>query len=350
MQPFWHPDQYLRRRPHLADRATILKAWREWFVGQGFLEVDTPVMQVSPGCEVHMRGFSTMLHNANPAQRCSLWLQTSPEFAMKKILVAGEPKIFQFAHSFRNGERTERHHPEFTMLEWYRLHDGYETLQADCAALLRQAALAVGRNVATWQGMSCDLTAELEILPVEDAFQRYCGFSILGTAEDSANPDASLPLLLKQAKKTGIHLAPDDRWEDIFFRFVLEFIEPKLGAGRPTVLTDYPVSMAALARAKPSDPRVAERFELYACGLELANGYGELTDPVIQRQRFEADMALKERLYGERFPIDPDFLAALEFGLPSCAGIALGFDRMVMLASGASRIEDVLWLPLATVE
>jgi len=137
-----------------------------------------------------------------------------------------------------------------------------------------------------------------------------------------------------------------DSWEDVFFRIMFEKIEPRLGMGRPTILCEYPISMAALARAKPGDPRVAERFELYVCGVELANAFGELTDPDIQRERLAADMELKEELYGVRWPVDDDFLAALDHGLPDCAGIALGFDRLVMLASGASHIEEVLWLPV----
>lgn len=350
MENWWQPYEHARKRPYLTGRMAVQRAWRQWFYEQGFAEVDTPALQVSPGCEVHMRGFSSELHNINPTERRKLWLRTSPEFALKKLVVAGEEKIFEFAHCYRNGERTERHHPEFTMLEWYRANSGFEQLYADCHDLLKLAAAAGGRSVAEWQGMHCDLTAGLEILPVDEAFRRYVGFSILETAKDPYNPDASLELLLKEARARNMHLAPDDRWEDVFFRFMLEFIEPKLGQERPTALTHYPVSMAALARPSPADPRVAERFELYACGVELSNGYGELTDPAVQRKRFEADMALKERLYGERFPIDPDFLRALEQGMPPTAGIALGFDRVVMLATGAARIDDVLWAPLAVVE
>ncbi len=137
-----------------------------------------------------------------------------------------------------------------------------------------------------------------------------------------------------------------DSWEDVFFRIMFEKIERRLGMGRPTILCEYPISMAALARAKPGDPRVAERFELYVCGVELANAFGELTDARIQRERLEADMDLKDRLYGVRWPVDEDFLAALDHGLPDCSGIAMGFDRLAMLATGASRIEDVLWLPV----
>jgi lysyl-tRNA synthetase class 2 len=228
------------------------------------------------------------------------------------------------------------HHPEFTMLEWYRAgsgsEGGYETIMEDCAALL---ALA-GPGELRWEGKACDPAATPERLTVAQAFDRHAGVDVLATVGDAQ----------KLARTAGITMHDGDRWDDVFFRVMFARIEPRLGVGRPTILCEYPISMAALARAKPGDSRVAERFELYACGVELANAFGELTDPAIQRARLEADMDEKERLYGLRWPVDEDFLAALEHGLPPCAGIALGFDRLVMLASGATRIEDVLWLPV----
>jgi lysyl-tRNA synthetase class 2 len=266
-------------------------------------------------------------------------LHTSPEFAMKKLLVAGVPRLFQLARVFRNGERSRLHHPEFTMLEWYRAGASYCDLMADCEALLRAAATRY-----EWDGREADPSAPWTYVSVAEAFERWVGIDLLATAPDPGTP--SLPLLTDAARPTGIAPHEGDEWEDLFFRIFLERIEPQLGIGAPTILYDYPISMAALARPKPEDPRLAERFELYLCGVELANAFGELTDAAEQRRRFARDRAAKEARYGFSYPVDEAFLAALAHGMPESAGIALGFDRLVMLASGASRIEDVLWAPV----
>ncbi len=341
---YWRPDLLAERLPYLRARGRIEGAVRDWFVERGFVEVQTPVLQVSPGMEPHLKAFATSLETPSGEQRAR-YLHTSPEFAMKKLLAGGVPRPFQFARAFRNAERSALHHPEFTMLEWYRARESYDTIMADCASLLHVAALAAGRPLLTWNGEACDPAADVEMLTVAEAFARYAGIDLLATTRrDPADPD--LAVLAQAATPLGIVPHEGDRWEDLFFRIMFERIEPKLGFGAPTLLYEYPVSMAALARVKPGDALVAERFELYVCGVELANGYGELTDAAIQRRRFAADMALKEKLYGERYPVDEDFLAALEHGLPECSGVALGFDRLAMLASGAARIEDVLWLPV----
>ncbi|TXL69999.1 EF-P lysine aminoacylase GenX [Vineibacter terrae] len=342
--PSWRPDRLSRRLPLLAARGRILRALRRWFDDAGFVEVETPALQVSPGMEVHLKAFATEIE-APDGRHGRLYLHTSPEFAMKKLLAGGVPLLFQLARVWRNGERSDRHHPEFTMLEWYRAEAGYESLMDDCEALLRAALAASGGSLLRWQGATSDPARPFERLAVAEAFQRYAGIDLLATAPDPQAPDAAA--LARGAVRAGIRPRPSDTWEDIFFRVMLEHIEPRLGFGRPTILYDYPVSMAALSRPKPGDPRLAERFELYVCGLELANAFGELTDAAVQRRRFEADMAMRRALYGEAYPVDEDFLAALEHGLPPSAGIALGFDRLVMLATGATRIEDVLWLPVA---
>ena len=332
----WRPDRLARRLPHLQVRAEIQAAFRRWFEDAGFVEVETPILQLAPGAEVHLAGFATQWQTpeGEPHQR---WLHTSPEFAMKKLLAGGALRLFQFARVFRNGERGALHHPEFTMLEWYRAHAGYQTIMEDCAALL---SLVPSREL-RWQGRLCDATAAPERLTVADAFARHAGVDLLATIGEEGPGDAA-----RLAREAGLAMHEGDSWDDVFFRIMFDKIEPHLGVGRPTILCEYPISMAALARAKPDNPRVAERFELYCCGVELANGFGELTDARLQRARLEADMAEKERLYGVRWPIDEDFLAALEHGLPECAGVALGFDRLVMLATGAERIDDVLWLPV----
>lgn len=350
-QPWWHPEALARRRENLDVRQRVMRALRCVFQAEGFVEVETPILQVSPGNEPHLHPFATQLNSPHPDEPSrTLFLHTSPEFAMKKLLVAGLPKIFQFAHVFRNGERSSRHHPEFLMLEWYRAEADTQAIMADCEALVRAAARAsnvhtftVGANGAA---CSCDPFSAWERLSVADAFTRYAGIDLLKTTPVPLVPDAGL--LAEQIRHSGVvRVAEADSWEDLFFRVLGEVIEPLLGCERPTFLCDYPISQAALARPHPHDPRLAERFELYIGGLELANAFGELTDANEQARRFYADAALKERLYGEKVPVDEDFLNALRFGMPASAGIALGVDRLVMLCTGTTVIEDVLWCPVA---
>ncbi len=333
--PWWRPDSFARRRPMLELRARLAAATRAFFAERAFLEVDTPALQVSPGLEPHLMAFATELVAADRQSSRTLYLHTSPEFAMKKLLAAGMPRIFQLAHVFRNGERASTHHPEFTMLEWYRTGD-YQGVIDDTAALLVHLAGVAGKAEVAWRGIACDLTAAPEILTVQDAFARHAGGIDLLAAGD-------MKALEDEARRIGVRVGDGDRWDDLALRIMADRIEPNLGAGQPTFLTEYPAVMASLARLKPGDPGVAERTELYISGVEIANGFGELTDAAEQRRRFTQDMDLKERLYGARYPLDEDFLAALEQGIPDSAGMALGFDRLVMLLAGADRIEDVLW-------
>ncbi|RFB80152.1 EF-P lysine aminoacylase EpmA [Methylovirgula sp. 4M-Z18] len=337
--PAWSRHVYADRRPFLKIRNRVQAHLRDWFNGQDFMEVETPILQVSPGNEAHLSAFSTLLIQPD-GQRTLLYLHTSPEFACKKLLAAGEPRLFTFARCFRNRERTGRHHPEFTMLEWYRARETYETLMADCAALLRQAAEAAETTRFSYGSASCDPFLPPERLTLAEAFTRYAGIDLLANLPEAAGG------LHAAAHDQGIRLAADDSWSDVFSRIVTEKVEPNLGHGRPTILCEYPAEEAALARRKSADPRVAERFELYVCGLELANGFGELTDAAEQRRRFEEEERVRQRVYGETYPIDDDFLAALA-QMPDASGIALGFDRLAMLAAGARRIEDVLFLPVA---
>jgi lysyl-tRNA synthetase class 2 len=369
---WWRPDRLAARRENLAARARILGAVRDFFAAEGFIEVQTPALQVSPGLEPHLKAFATTLHDPRDGAARQRYLHTSPEFAMKKLLAGGMSRIWQLAPVFRDGERGATHHPEFSMLEWYRAGATYRDLMDDCEKLLRAAQAASMQATATqqpapsprgrgggksaersgggrhgqltWQGRTADANRPFERLPVAEAFARHTGIDILATAPDPARPEVAL--LAAAAAGVGIAPHPGDDWEDLYFRIFLDRIEPHLGSGAPTILYDYPVSMAALSRRKPGDPRVAERFELYACGLELANAFQELTDPVEQRARFAADRARKQTLYGETYPVDEDFIAALDHGMPESAGIALGFDRLVMLCTGAAHIEDVLWAPV----
>ncbi|WP_298359618.1 EF-P lysine aminoacylase EpmA [Rhodoblastus sp.] len=335
---FWAPEIFVARRPRLRARARIVRALRDWFDRAGFVEIEPSALQVSPGNETHIAGFATRFEPLG-APSSTYYLHSSPEFDCKKLLAAGESKIFSLAHVFRNGERTRLHHPEFTMLEWYRAEAPYRALIDDCAAVLAVAADAAQAHEFSYRNSSLDPRAAPEILPVTEAFSHYAGVDLAAVL---GNRDA----LAHQAARLGVRVSVDDSWSDLFSKIVSEKIEPKLGHGRATVLIDYPASEAALARRKPEDPRFAERFELFCCGVELANAFGELTDPVEQRRRFEADMAERARIYGSSYPIDADFLDALSL-MPPASGCALGLDRLVMLATGASHIEDVLWAPVA---
>lgn len=324
-------------------RNRIRVALAGYFAARDFVEVDTATLQVSPGNEAHLHAFATEGITTSGG-RAPLYLHTSPEFACKKLLAAGEERMACFAHVYRNRERGPLHHPEFTMLEWYRAGETYEALMADCAALLALAAETAGQAKLTYRGQTCDPFAEPERLSIAEAFERYAGVDLLATVAPSGETDRDG--LADRAGAAGIRVAADDGWADIFSRIIVEKVEPNLGFGRPTILDEYPVSEAALARPSGRDPRVAERFELYACGVELANAFGELTDATEQRRRFEIEMAEKARIYGETYPIDEDFLAALAL-MPPASGSALGFDRLVMLATGAARIDQVLWAPVA---
>jgi lysyl-tRNA synthetase class 2 len=338
---WWDPDVYADRRPFLQARSRIVAAFRQWFADQGFTEVETPILQVSPGNETHLHALATEVE-APDQTRTRRYLHTSPEFTCKKLLAAGETKIVTFARAFRNRERGPLHHPEFTMLEWYRADDSYETLMDDCAALIALAAQAAGGRSLTWRGVTADAFAAPDRLTVAEAFRKFAGIDLM-SALPGGNPDRVRMAAAAQA--AGVQTAPDDSWSDIFSRVLVERIEKNLGHDRATILLEYPAPEAALARPA-RDPRVAERFELYACGIELANAFGELTDAAEQRRRFEESMAEKERRYGERYPIDQDFLAALG-KMPPASGIALGLDRLIMLATGAPKIENVLWAPVA---
>jgi lysyl-tRNA synthetase class 2 len=338
--PWWTPHIHADRRPLLLARNAIRRALRAWFHEQGFIEVETACLQVSPGNEAHLHAFATRL-TAIDGAASQLYLHTSPEFACKKLLAAGETRIFTFAPVFRNRERGRLHHPEFTMLEWYRANEPYTRLMQDCADILRIAADTTGNMPWSFDGREMNPRKPPTRITVAEVFQRHTGIVLLN-ADDMI---ADIAALASAARARGIRVAEDDTWADIFSRIVTE-IEAKLGIGTATILDEYPASEAALARPTAHNPHLAERFELYACGIELANAFGELIDPAEQRTRFEAEMVERERVHGERYPIDEDFLAALAL-MPAASGAALGFDRLVMLATGAQRIEQVIWTPVA---
>ncbi|MGZ6006221.1 MAG: EF-P lysine aminoacylase EpmA [Rhizomicrobium sp.] len=339
--PWWSPHIHADRQPLLRQRNRIKAAIRAHFECEGFTEVECGALVASPGNEAHLHAFATDILTT-AGERRTLYLHTSPEFAAKKLLAAGEQKIFDFARVFRNRERGTLHAPEFTMLEWYRANETYEVVQQDCLAVMRLAAGMAGTKEFVFRDRTCDPRAEAERLTVADAFTYHAGIELLSTLSPEGVGDRNA--FAAKARRAGFTITEQDGWSDIFSKVLAAAVEPKLGKGKPTILFEYPRCEAALARATPHDPRVAERFELYACGVELANGFGELTDAIEQRARFEAEMAEKQRIYGERYPVDEDFLDALA-SMPPASGVALGFDRLVMLATGAPRIDDVLWTP-----
>lgn len=341
LSPWWSASRHRDRRPFLAARSAVTKAVRAWFDEQGFVEVETGILQISPGNETHLHAPRTELRDS-AGQVATRYLRTSPEFAAKKLLAAGEEKVFEIARVFRDRERGDLHLPEFTLLEWYRANEPYEAVMADSIVVIAHAAQATGIGRFSFRGKTADPFAEPELLTVAAAFDRFAGIDLLATIKDGNGDRAALAL----AAKDRVRITDDDSWSDIFSKVLVQHIEPHLGYGQLTVLFEYPAPEAALARTKALDPRVAERFEIYACGVELANGFGELTDAEEQRRRFTQAMDQKQRRYGERYPLDEDFLAAVA-GMPQASGIALGFDRLVMLASGAARIDQVVWTPPA---
>ena len=337
--PWWSAARHADIRPFLTARSTVTRAVRGWFDEQDFTEVETAILQVSPGNETHLHAPCTELTRSDGGQ-VTRYLRTSPEFACKKLLAAGESKIFEFARVFRDRERGELHLPEFTMLEWYRANAGYDAVIADTIVVIAHAAHATGIGRFSFRGRSADPFVEPELLTVAGAFERFAGIDLLATISDGEGDRAALAA----AAGSRLRISDDDTWSDIFSKLLVEHVEPNLGQGRLTILFEYPAPEAALARTKPSDSRVAERFEVYACGVELANGFGELTDANEQRRRFGLAMDEKQRRYGDRYPLDEDFLAAVA-KMPQASGVALGFDRLVMLASGASRVDQVVWTP-----
>ena len=334
--PPWHPEAFAARLPFLERRARLTAETRAFFTERGYREVETPALVPAPGAEVHLRAFTTR-YEAHLGQGSSrdLWLRTSPELALKRLLVAGAGPVFELARVWRNGETSPRHAPEFTMLEWYRPGLGFDGLMAETEDYVR----AVAPQIVAHGAVTTDLSLPFERITMAEAFDRWChGLDILATEGDAA-------LLHAAAQAAGFTTRADEGWEDLFFRLLLERIEPNLGRGRATFLTHWPAPQAALARRDPADPRAALRFELFVAGLELANAFDELTDPAEQRARFIADTAERRRISGERgWEVDEDFLAALEHGMPATSGIALGFDRLAMLVSGAREIADVMWL------
>lgn len=321
---WWKPEIFAKQKPYLQQRAKIISDIRKFFEANDYLEVETPALQISPCMEPHIQAFKTDYLGKE------MYLHTSPEFTMKKLLVAGLPKIYQLAKVFRKELQSSLHDPEFTMLEWYHVGIDYKQLMQETVDLVR----TVTKDKIIYKNIECHVHSEWEIITLVEALQKYADVDISNSLED-------LEHIKGEAKRIDVYISPDDDWQNAVLKIFMDKVEPNIGSPVPTIIYDYPISMAALARAKPDDARFAERFELYICGIELCNAFGELTDPKIQRERFLHDVALRKEIYNEEYPVDEDFLEAIEHGLPECSGIALGIDRLVMLLTGAERINLV---------
>lgn len=321
----------------------MLAAIRDHFRTEGFLEVETPIFLDAPGFNAHIDEFTTEWRDTRGARR--LWLRTSPEVYHKRLLAAGAGKLYEIGKFFRNGETGALHNPEFTGLEFYETGFDYRRIMERTEQVLSTAMEAVaGAKTIRVRGETIDLAPPWERLSVRDAVKRHAGIDL------DATPDA--PSLAAAARAAGIHVAADDAFDDLFFRILLEKVEHRLGRPKPTFLYDYPASMAAMARRKPGEPGWAERVELYLAGVELANGFSELTDPVEQRARFleeREQQACRLGVPPETLPLDEAFLDALP-EMPAATGIAIGLDRVLLLAMGRETIGAVLPFPFRAGE
>lgn len=291
------------RKRNLWLRARMVQSIRAFFIERGYLEVDTPQLLSAPAPEVHI----------DATRAGGRYLQTSPELCMKRLLASGFPKIFQISKCFRKGESGDHHLPEFSLLEWYRTGIDYKDLMNECEALILFLSRRLGRGeTIEYRGLEIDLKKPWERVSVEAAFDQYAAISLERVLE-----------------------------EGCFDQVMVEQIEPNLGMNRPTFLYDYPAAMAALARLKPGNRALAERFEIYLAGVELANGFSELNDPVEQRARFERELQIRNAEGKETYPMPERFLRSLEH-MPDAAGIALGVDRLAMLFGGALKIDEMV--------
>ena len=317
---------------NLRKRARIIAGIRRFFDEKGFVEVDTPLMVPQPGMEPHLEAFQTTY------EMRQFYLHTSPEYAMKRLLVAGFERIYQICKVFRHEPVGRMHTPEFTMLEWYRAYADYTDIMVDTEYLIAELATDLhGEPVVRTDQCAVDLTPPWERLTVREAMLRYAGIT--------ADLYLDTAAFIRQAGHSTVD--KDDPPDVAFFKVFLDRVEPHLGVQKPTILCDYPAPMAALAKRKSSAPDLAERFEVYIAGVELCNAFTELNDPDEQRQRLEEEAAQRVREGNSAYPVDECFLSALEYGMPPSGGIALGVDRLIMLLTGASSISEVMAFPMS---
>ena len=334
--------QKLRRQPKLWEhywvRERLIRAVRNFFLEKGFHEVETPLLIARPPAESYLDVFTTTLYDRQRRPQTA-YLSTSPEVALKKLMVAGLGNCFSLTKSFRNMEtQSKLHSPEFTILEWYRVGADYQILMTDCEDLLGAIKKEVlGKKPLVYQGRQIDLGQPWERLTVAGAFIRYAHLDLA----KALKPET----MRKLAYSRGYRVEKETTWEELFNQIFLNEIEPRLGRGKPTILYEFPASFAALAKKKESDPRWAERFEFYIAGLELGDAYSELTDWREQEARFKKEIKEIKRLGKTLYDYDHDFIEALKNGLPECAGIAAGVDRLIMLFANVTDIADTLFFP-----
>jgi lysyl-tRNA synthetase class 2 len=325
-------------------RSALARSLRDGLEARGYLEVETPIAVPFAGQEPHLRPFETRFTPDLPVPPSGvqharrLHLHTSPEYAMKRLLARPDfSRCYQFARVFRDGEVSRTHNPEFTLLEFYASPGSAGSIMADLEALIAAVATTAPGRAGHGRARPISLAPPFERLTCREAFLRYAGFDPLPLDADA---------FAQAARTVGVRPPPETSWDDVFTQVLLDKVEPCLGLEQPTYLTEYPASQAALARLKPGDARVAERFELYAGGLELANGFSELCDSREQRARLQGEQGQRAALGREVFPLDEEFLAALD-RIGEAGGVAVGFDRLLMLLTGAATISDVLLFPAA---
>ncbi len=329
-----HPDLW----PRYLVRERAIKAIRAYFDDQGFHEVETPILIAHPPAESYLDVFETTLLDRN-RKPTPAYLSTSPEVPLKKLMVAGIGDCYSLTKSFRNTETdSDRHNPEFTILEWYRVGVKYEEIMEDCEQLLMNIHQNLGnKGDLIYQGKKINLSAPWQRLTVAAAFNKY--------SQVDLDEFFDLSVARKIATSKGYRVEAHNTWEELYNQIFLNEIEPRLGFGRPTILYEFPAAMGALAKLKSTDPRFAERFEFYIAGLELGDCYSELTDPVEQERRFQIELRELKRLGKTTYDYDHDFIEALKVGLPDCSGIAVGVDRLVMLFANSIKISDTLFFP-----
>lgn len=329
-----HPEKI----EFLKKREKIIDAIRLFFKQQDFLEVDTPLMVRSPGMEPYLEVFETTLLDTDRSSQ-KAYLLTSPEYALKKLLAAGIPKLFQICKSFRNGEgKSKKHNAEFTIMEWYRTNADYIDIMDDCENLCRFIVQTLfGKTTFTYQGKDFNFTKPWERLSVAQAFQKYCNIDVKTLLDEK--------LLLEAGKKRGFSVDKHTTWEQIYNQFFLNDIDVHLGVEQPTILYDYPVSQASLSKKKRGDPRFAERFEFYLAGIEMGNAFSELTDADEQLRRFQIEREERKSLGKTLYDIDMDYIEALHSGIPQSGGIAVGIDRLCMFFSNTADIQDIITFP-----
>jgi lysyl-tRNA synthetase class 2 len=321
----------------LAARHILLREIRSFFDATGYLEIDSPLLTPWPTLDSNIHSVPVDIHS-EIGKPHRLFLHTSPEYSMKKVLAAGAARIYFLGKVFRDGECTALHNPEFTMLEWYRVGAGYADLMDETESMIRGIAeRMLGSIRIPFNGKTIDLSAPWKRISVCTLFSDKTGTALV--------PEAGTEALMKTADRLGVYYRPDEDWEVLFQRIFMEKLGPGLGETVPVFVTDYPLRLGLNAKPKPVDPQWTERVELYIGGLEIANGYTELTDAAEQERRFLADREKKKKETGEDLPVDKELIDAMKIGLPPCAGIALGVDRLLILMTNSPKIQDVLLFP-----